>query len=233
MTGIYKWARRAVWGTFAVVCAMGCNPLTTLAFLTHKDTPKPAKYPICQKEGKDGKKISEDVEVKVAVFVSGGSGQSFEFAGAEAVVASELAKRMPEMAKDIKRKVAVIPPKDVNKYKMQNPNWRVQHAAVWGKALGADYVLDIHLAKMSLYQPGSQNQLYEGRAEVEVQLHDVREPGEPEHYVHPFAYPKTGFLDATSIPLGTFKKAFLERLAVEIAQYHIDYKADSGIAEGR
>jgi hypothetical protein len=33
--------------------------------------------------------------------------------------------------------------------------------------------------------------------------------------------------------VGAFRKAFLERLAVEIAQYHLDYRADSGIAESR
>ena len=32
---------------------------------------------------------------------------------------------------------------------------------------------------------------------------------------------------------GAFRKEFLERLAVELAQYHIDHKTSSGIAEGR
>ena len=31
-------------GTLAVVLTIGCNPLTTIGFLTHKDR-KPAKYP--------------------------------------------------------------------------------------------------------------------------------------------------------------------------------------------
>jgi hypothetical protein len=167
------------------------------------------------------------------VFVSQGTGQSFEFAGAEDVIASELAKRMPELAKENKQKLEVIPPAQVKKFKYNNPNWKNENPVVWGKKLGADYVLDIHISKMSVYQPGSLKALYEGRAEIEVQMYNVEAGGEPEYYVHPFAYPKTGVRDATSIPLGTFKKAFLERLAVEIAQYHIDYKADSGIAEGR
>lgn len=230
MTRTYRWARRAVWGTLAVVLTIGCNPLATIAFLTHRDTPKAARYPLFTKEqAKKGKE-----EITVAVFVSQGTGQSFEFAQAEGVIASELAKRMPELAKENKQKLVVIPPAQVNKFKMDNTNWKNENPVVWGKKLGADYVLDIHLSKMRLYDPRSLNQLYEGRAEVEVQMYDVEVGGEPEYYVHPFAFPSHGQVrDATTIPLGTFKKAFLERLAVEIAQYHIDYKADSGIAEGR
>ena len=87
---------------------------------------------------------------------------------------------------------------------------------------------------MSLYQPGSRNQLYEGRAEVSVFMYDVAEGvAEPKYYVHDFHHPKTGVRDATAIPLGAFKKEYLERLAVELAQYHVDHKISSGIAEGR
>ena len=73
------------------------------------------------------------------------------------MIASELHKKMPEMAKENKQKLKVLPPPEVNKFKMKNPNWKVMHPSAWGKQLGADFVLDIHLDKMSLYQPGSQN----------------------------------------------------------------------------
>ena len=77
------------------------------------------------------------------------------------------------------------------------------HASAWGKALGVDYVLEIHLDKMRLYQPGSLNQLYEGRGEVSVFMYDVDEGvAEPKSYTYAFSYPKTGCRDATSIPLG-------------------------------
>jgi hypothetical protein len=226
----YRWARRAVWGTLAVVMTIGCNPLATIAFLTHRDTPVPAKYPFIDPD--DSKKEKE--EVVVALFVSQGTGQSFEFAGAEATIASEMGRKIPEMAKENKQKVTVIPLAHVNKFKMNNPTWKNMHASAWGKKLGADFVLEVHLDKMRLYQPGSSNQLYEGRAEVSVFMYDVAEgAAEPKYYIYPYSFPKTGFRDATSIPLGTFKKDFLERLAVELAQQHIDYKPSSGIAEGR
>ena len=230
MTRTYRWARRAVWGTFAVVCMIGCNPLATIGFLTYKDPVRPAPYPLVAKDGP--KKDKE--EVTVALFVSQGSGQSFEFAGAENTIASEMGRKLPDLAKENKQKVAVIPTAKVNQFKFKNPTWKNMHPSAWGKALGVDYVLEVNLDKMRLYQPGSLNQLYEGRGEVSVFMYDVDEGvAEPKSYTYAFLHPKTGVLDATSIPLGTFKKEFLERLAIELAQQHIDYKQSSGIAEGR
>ena len=64
MTRTYRWARRAVWGTLAVVLTIGCNPLTTIAFLTHRDTPTPARCPLTFKEGP--KKDKEEAKNKEA-----------------------------------------------------------------------------------------------------------------------------------------------------------------------
>jgi hypothetical protein len=230
MTRTGKWARRAVWGTLAVVSMIGCNPLATIAFLTHKDTPIPAKYPLIPKDGPK----KEKEEITVALFVSQTTGQSFEFAGVDTTIASEMARKIPELAKENKQKVKVIPTSAVNQFKFKNQTWKDMHASAWGKALGADYVLEIRLDKMRLYQPGSFNQIYEGRAEVTVYMYDVAEGvAEPQYYTYPFSYPKTAVRPADAVPVGTFRKEFLERLAIELAQQHIDYKPSSGIAEGR
>ena len=212
------WARRAVWGTLAVVLTIGCNPLATVSGTGYRYPVQPARCPFVPKEGAE-----KDDEILVALFVSQSTGQSFDFAGAENTIASEMARKIPELAKENKQKVAVIPTSKVNQFKFKNPTWKDMHASAWGKALGVDYVLEIHLDKLSLYQPGSRNQLFEGRAEVSVFMYDVEEGvAEPKSYTYPYSFPKTGFRDATSIPLGTFKKDFLERLALELAEQHID-----------
>jgi hypothetical protein len=230
MTRTFRWVRRAVWAAFAVIATIGCNPLATIAFLTHKDTPVPAKYPLIPKEGPK----KEKKEISVALFVSQGTGQSFEFAGAESTVASEMARKIPELAKENKQKVKVIPPSTVNQFKFRNPTWKNMHASEWGKSLGVDYVLEIHLDKMRLYKPGSINEIYEGRAEVTVYMYDV-EAGveEPKYYTYPFSFPRTGIRPADAVPVGTFRKDFLERLALELAEQHMDHKPSSGIAELR
>ena len=59
-------------------------------------------------------------------------------------------------------------------------------------------------------------------------------PGEPKFsYVYPFAFPKTGYRDASAVPEGTFKNQFIETLAVELCRKHVDHKASSGIADGQ
>jgi hypothetical protein len=229
MTRRYRWARRAVWGLLAVVGTIGCNPLTTIAFLTHKDVKVPAEAPLTFKDGP--KKDKE--EVVVALFISQGTGQSYEFAGAETVLYSDIARVLPEMAKENKQKITVVPLRDVNKFKMKHPQWHLMNPATRGKHLGADFVLDIYVKNMSLYQPGSLNQIYEGHAEVEVQTYDVDAGPEPKHYyIHPYAYPKTP-RDASAIPASMFRKQFLENLAVELCRHHVDYKPGIGIADGR
>ncbi len=232
MNKTYRWARRAVWGTLFVVCTIGCNPLTTIAFLTHKDVKIPAEFPLTYKEGPK----KEKEEIVVALFVSQGTGQSYEFAGADSALANEIIKRLPEMVKETKQKqkLTVLTAAQVNKFKMKNPNWKLMHPAERGKQLGADFVLVIDLEKMSLFQPGSQNSFYEGRADATVDMYDVDEgPGEPKHtYSQGFAFPKTGFRDASTKPVSAFRREFLENLAVELCRRHVEYKPSSGIADG-
>jgi len=233
MNKTYRWARRAVWGTFVVVCTIGCNPLTTIAFLTHKDAKIPAEFPLTYKEGKN----KDKEEIVVALFVSQGTGQSYEFAGADSALANEIIKRLPEMVKETKQKqkLTVLSAAQVNKFKMKNPNWKLMHPVERGKQLGADFVLVIDLEKMSLFQPGSQNSFYEGRADATVDMYDVEDgPGDPKNtYSQGFAYPKTGFRDASTKPVSAFRREFIETLAIEICQRHVEHKPSSGIADGR
>ena len=230
MNGTAKWARRAVWATLAAVLTVGCSPLTTIGFLLHRNERVPAEVPLKPKEAADG---SKKEEVTVALLVSPQPGSaSVEFAGAERELASMMAKMLPEMAKGGKQKVAVVPPSKVDTFKMHNPNWRTIRAAEIGKKLGADFVLDITLGPVSVYQPGSLKNLYQGKTEVSVEVYDVADPvAEPQHYVHPFSYPKTGFKDATEVPIGQFRMEFLTRLSRELCLKHVEHAPSIGIAD--
>jgi hypothetical protein len=228
-----KWARRAVWTTLAAVFTLGCSPLSTIAFIFGDDPTKPAEYPLTFKDGpKKGK------EVVVAVFISSAPGIGQPFAGSEGKLAYDIAKKLPEMAKLGKtpQKLVVLEPSLVNKFKMDNPTWKQgMHPSEWGRKLHVDFVIDIQLESMSLYQPGSLNQLYEGQADVTVDVYDVDVgPGEPKYnYVLPFKYPHTHPLAVDNIPQNRFKQDFLEHLAAEISMKHIEHKISSGIADDK
>jgi hypothetical protein len=228
-TGVGRWARRGVWAGLVAVAAIGCNPLTTIGFLLHKDTPIPAPYPFRPKEGE---KADKDQEIKVLVLCDHPTVVTYEFAGADRELAGMLAKRLPELAKENKDEIAVIPPAELDKFKMRNPDWKTMRPARIGKALGADYVLDVNVGNVNVYQPQSGRRIYEGRAEVEVDVYDVTAAaadGPAHHYTHPFVYPKTGMLATDDVPLSRFRQLFLERLALEVARQHIDYKPGVGI----
>ena len=225
-----KWAKRAVWLTLAAVLSFGCSPLTTIGFLMHRNERVPAEVPLKPKEAPDG---SKKEEVTVAILISPQPGAaSVEFAGAERELASLMAKMLPEMAKGGKQKVAVVAPSKVDTFKMHNPNWRSMRATEIGKKLGADYVLDITLGPVSVYQPGSLKTFYQGKTEAAVEVYDVADPSaEPRHYVHPFAYPKTGFRDAEEKPMSQFRMEFLTRLARELCLKHVEHAPTIGIAD--
>jgi len=158
-----------------------------------------------------------------------------EFAAADRDLADKLAKRLPEMAKENKQKIRVVSPTQVNKFKIANPHWKQMNAAEIGEKLGADFVLEVWLDKMRLYEPGSLNNIYKGSAEVTVTITNVGSPDSVrnDRYVHSFTYPKTGSRDASVMPESQFRQYFIETLASELCRYHVDTKASVGIAEGR
>ena len=230
-----KWARRAVWGTLLAVGAIGCNPLNIAGFIFARDDMRPAPYPLAF--GKDGPKKDKD-EVVVVLLPQVAPGAGRDFVTADRELAEKLSRLLPELAKQNKdkdaRKLRVVSPTQVDKFKMVNPQWKQMSAGEIGHKLGADFVLEIYLDKMRLYQPNSQNSIYEGRAEVSVAIYEIGETGGDvkDRYTVPFAFPRGLVRDAAAVPESEFKKQYLEALTAEIAHQHVDSKASNGIADG-
>lgn len=230
-TRVGKWAKRAVWLTLAAVMTIGCNPLQTAAFIFHKDDKVPAKYPLRPKE-KDNPKHDKDVELKVLILCDQRQGLPLDFAGTDRELAAVLTRVLPELAQANKDKITVVPAAQVAKYQAGHPDWRHKNGVEIGKALGADCVLQVYLAHASLFQAGTRDQLYDGRAEVEVNVYDVAVgKGSEQHYLHPFAYRPNQSPDRDQINPAAYKQGFLERLAVEIAWKHVEHPMSDGIAE--
>lgn len=231
-----KWAARAaVWGTLIAVLSFGCNPLQMIAFMMHKDDKMPARCPLPQKIDEETGKKKENV--KVAVFCTFSHTPPIDFASADRELAALIVKRFPEVhkASGNKDKIEFISTSEVDKFKMANPNWKAMHPSIWGKKLGVDYVIEYTLSGMQLYQPATRNQIYEGRAEVTIDVYDTDKPGEaPKHStMHGYSYPKGMVRDASAVPATRFKQMYLENLSVELIQYHIEYKLSDDIAADR
>ncbi|HEY1186264.1 MAG TPA: hypothetical protein VGE74_01345, partial [Gemmata sp.] len=214
-----KWARRAVWGGVIAVLSIGCSPLNVIGFIFAPEDKVAAPYPLTfDKEGP--KKDKDEVVVALLPYVAPGSGPQFATTAND--LADKLARQLPVMAKENKdkRKVKVLTQTQVDKFKMANPNWKQMGAGEIGEKLGADFVLEIWLDKMRLYQPRSENSIYEGRAEVFVSIYEIKAEGGELKAKYPlsFAYPKT-IRSVESYPSeSAFKALFVENLATEIAK---------------
>ena len=231
-----KWARRAVWGALVAVAGIGCNPLNVIGFMFARDEKVPAPHPLAF--AKDGPKKDKE-EVVVVVLTQAAHGGNPQFATVDRDLAGKIAKQLPEQAKennkDKKLKMRVISPTQVDKFKMSNPRWKDMSRGEIGQKLGADYVIEIYLEKMRLFQPNTQNAIYEGRAEVSVSIYEVGAEGGDfkDKYEFSFVYPKGGGRDAAALPESEFKKLFLENLTSEIVRHHVDSRPSSGIADGQ
>lgn len=224
-----KWAKRGVWLTLAAVIAIGCNPITLPFVLLRTEAKIPAQYPLRPKEGP---KHGKDEEIKVLVLASMAPGAvTPEFAGSDRELAAAIAKKLPEVGKANKEVFTVVPPHQLDTFKMQNPNWRGLRAAAIGKKLGADYVIEVTLGGLQMYQPGALNQIYEGKAQVAVEVSDTTAERGEAKYSYPFTLNHPGFpRPADAMSPSQFKLEFLDKLAQEIVFRHVDHKAAEGIA---
>jgi hypothetical protein len=231
-----KWACLAVCVAAVAVFSIGCNPLNLAAFMFARDERVPAPYPLVfDKEGP--KKDKEEVVVLLLPQLAPGTTR--EFVTADRELAEKLARALPEMAKDNKegRKVRVISPTQVDKFKMANPDWRRLSAGEIGEKLGADFVLEIELSQMRLYQPNTGTErIYEGRAEVSVTVYEIGAGGGEfkDRYPLSFAYPTDRMVrSASAVSESEFKKSYLETLARKIALQHVDSKRGIGVTDGQ
>ena len=80
-------------------------------------------------------------------------------------------------------------------------------------------------------QPGTNRQLYDGRAELEVNVYDLSGKNPERHYPHQFNYHPNKSPDVDSTSPSLYKQGFLERLAVEVLWKHVEHPMSDGIAE--
>ena len=62
----------------------------------------------------------------------------------------------------------------VDEFKNRHADWRTMPLDEIGSHFNADYVIDLEINKLSLYEVGSYNQIYRGRTEISINLCDVK-----------------------------------------------------------
>ncbi len=201
----------------AAVCASaGCNanPIMLMAYLLNNDDPKTkAEFPLKPRPK------HEKEEVKVVLLTSCATDLSPDMVGVDRLLAAEFIPLLESRCLENKEKVKVLKSQPIEAYKRDNPDWRNQSPYEIGENLKADWVIDIEVLDISIYEPNTNRELMQGRATVAVRAYDLskplREPAfSPPEYniIYPRGHPVSRYDERSS----TFRQKFVKRMVQDL-----------------
>ena len=196
----------------ASALSSACDPLMLSYFLVVGLDPK--REPDCMifRNRKDSKVViltSAPVDTQVSVF-----------AHADRELGHLFSQQLQANIAACKDKIRIAAPAKVQKYLEEHPNWQTMDRAEIGKDLDADFVIDLEINQLSLYEKESRNELYRGHAEISVTVFDAAKPGEPPVYRKEYStvYPRSkGAIPVGDISVQAFKFAFMKRVATDLS----------------
>jgi hypothetical protein len=210
--------------TLGVIVATGCNMLEVPFFLING--PDPMQPPECMKltppEGRDKK-----AKVRVVLLVSVPGEMRPEFIRVDRDLSELLIRKLNAGFKEDKENIVLLPTSKVEKFKDEHPGWRTMELADIGKQLGADYVIDMEINSISLYEDKSYNQMYRGRAAISTTLVAMHKLDDgPMRKEYSCTYPT----DAKGpVPVGLdmnyqqFRTEFLDYVAKHLAWFFVPH----------
>lgn len=195
-------------------CA-GCD-LASLVYFLAPDATRPAEMK--QLAAEEDKKKSPP---KVIILTYMALETRREFIYADRQLAEQLSRNLTELADRNKEKIDIVPVRKVEDFKNMNPKWREMELSQIGREFKADHVIYLEINSLTMYEPGSANQLYRGRAQITVSLIDVSKPDEsPLQKVYAATFPgeARGPMPADMHPT-QFRAMFVEYLARKLSWY--------------
>jgi hypothetical protein len=197
-----------------ILSTMGCNLMALPFFLMPGMEPRnPAK---CKLASDDKNK-----EVKAAILVSSNSLEtSPEFVDVDRALSDGLSRRLQEAFKANKEKVTLVSSSAVQHFKDSHPNWKEMSGREIGKFFHADYLIDLEINSLTLYEQGSFNSMYRGRAAISIAVVDVHNPSDGFKYKEEYSieYPKSkGPLPADGSNSAQFRQMFLNTITKQLS----------------
>ncbi len=204
----------------AILVTAGCNPLTSLYFLM--PTGDDGVPPECKLTSDDKEK-----EVHIVILPSCALETRPEFLRVDRELAGLLVQKLMAGFKDKKQKIAFLPLSKVEKFKDEHPNWRALSPAEIGEHFHADYVIDLSIESLSLYEPDSHKMFYRGNTSITVNVIDVHNADEGPIFQKPYTceYPAKGPVpvDYANNNPQQFRMQFLTRVATELSWLFVSH----------
>lgn len=208
-----KWAARLTLGVLAMVVAGGCNPIALTSILIYggKGSEVAPEYELPVPEGK------EETGIKIVALVTTPQMHRTEFVGVDRDLASLFERDLNYWFNSAEQKVEVVSQTDLEKFR------RTQRSTISPTEIGehfkADYVIDVEVTDLRLFEPGADNQLFKGYAKLSIVVHDIVEGGEVvpgfEYVSH---YPRVGpMMKSFDTPTSEFRMKFLKSVSLELA----------------
>ena len=165
-------------------------------------------------------------EVKVVLWTYMALDAREEFIQADRRLAAVLAEEIRRLSEENREKVTIVRPNLVDQYKSRHPNWQALEPATVGHDFNADYVVNLEINKLSLYEPKANQQIYRGQTEMLVSVVDMKNPDEPLQKEFTDRYPTEARCDMTPLDITPyqFRDKFLEHVAKRLAFYFVDHK---------
>jgi hypothetical protein len=208
----------------AVFITCGCNLSGLTYFLFNGKDVHP---PECAELAAPAK------EIKILILASLGTEVRPEFLRTDRDVSDALARLLRERYKINQDKITIVPPNQVESFKDKNPAWHTMDVQEIGDRFHADFVINLELDKLSLYEPRSMNELFRGQGEVSVSVFDAHKPGEGPVFRREFSfqYPVRGpkpVMDANNP--AQFRAEFLAYMVKELSRCFASYTMDQKYA---
>jgi hypothetical protein len=203
----------------ATLFGAGCDPATTLYFLTPESKEAPELKRLASED--------EKKEVKVAILVYNRLEPQADLIQVDRQLNDLLARAISTLAEQDKEKLTVIPPRRVEEYKNNHPSRHGPSPEEVGEHFKTDYVIYLELNQISLYEPGAGHQLLRGRAHIFVAVYDIKHPDESrEEKQFTCMYPNDShgpFPADAEMPPQLFREMFLKSIAKRLSYYFVPH----------
>jgi hypothetical protein len=213
------------------LAGFGCNPLLFPMYISGMFT-APTQAPEYEfyKKAKAEKKKSE---IKIVILPDRGAQLSANDFGTERELAVIFERKLADYFKDNKEKVKIVPVKDVEAYKRTHPEWKTRFVEL-GKSFGADYIFNLELDALDLYEPRSHQQIMHGRCRVTLTIIDAGAKDDQEPVMSwPLSqeFPREGKTQIADLDTNPqkFKQTFFEKIGVKLCHLVTPYPTEEHI----
>lgn len=198
----------------ASIVMTGCNPLTGAYFMLFGvDDKIPPEFKIASSG-----KTPNHVLVLVTMIQESKS----DLLGVERQLSVAITKQLEAECKANKEKIKIVPVYKVEEFKNNNPSWRTMRATEIGRQFDVDFVIDVEIKNLVLYERDSRKSLFHGRGAIHLTVTDVAKSSD-EGPVHQrqmtVEYPKAkGPIPADDdMSVERFRELFVQKIAQDIS----------------